>query len=141
MASESVRLNIGHRMALECAHRDCNTTLGPQWACISPCHQLNNIYRALGAFWLCLITFWPHFKAVLPLAASLSAVHCGWEVPAERAGPSSPAHRLPSRPLFLIYPGVLMETTGPGKNAASPENHCCHGSKTERARHFNRDLI
>lgn len=54
VAFDGVRLNIVLSMAAESAHSDCNITLGPQEACISPCHQLNNIYRALGAFRLCL---------------------------------------------------------------------------------------
>lgn len=87
-------MNIGLRIAAESAHRDRNTTLGPQSACISPCHQLNNIYAALGAFWLCLP------RSSLAALQSCSFLFflggepkchtlCGWEVPAERAGPSS----------------------------------------------------
>lgn len=136
-------------MAAQSAHRDCNTTLGPQSACISFCHQLNNIYTALGAFWLrlprsslaalqsCSFLFFC-FLGGEPKCRTL----CGWEVPAERAGPSSLLYRLPSR-LLLIYPGSLMTTAGPGKMQSVQRTASVTDAKPIQfqSRHFGVDLL
>lgn len=76
-AAALILSNIGLRMAAASAHSHCNITPDPQEACISPCHQLNNIYRALGAFRLCLprTSLAALQSCSLFLAGSLSALH------------------------------------------------------------------
>lgn len=103
------------RMAAASAHSDCNITPDPQEACISPCHQLNNIYRALGAFRLCLprTSLAALQSCSLFLAGSLSALHfvagkCQLSVLV-----LFPTYRLPSL-LLLIYRSALVTTAAPG---------------------------